>query len=66
MDYLIEYGFALRVDTQGRPRIAYYEENVNHNVLYYAWSNALPLTAARGHSRRCCVNQNNEQASNDA
>jgi len=60
------YSFALRLDAQGHPRIAYHDANDDNNVLYYAWSNALPLTAARGHSRYCCVNQNNEQASNDA
>ncbi len=42
---LFDCGFVLRVDAQGRPRIAYYEGNVSHNVLYYAWSNASPLTA---------------------
>jgi hypothetical protein len=36
--------FVLRVDTQGRPRIAYYDGNTSNNVLYYAWSNASPLT----------------------
>lgn len=44
VDYLAEYGFALRVDAQGHPRIAYYDGNVNNNVLYYAWNNASPLT----------------------
>ena len=32
------------MDAQGRPRIAYYDGNVNNNVLNYAWSNASPLT----------------------
>ncbi len=48
--YLAEYGFALRVDAQGRPRIAYYDGNANNNVLYYAWSNASPLTTGGWHS----------------
>ena len=43
--YLVDYSYVLRVDAQGRPRIAYYAENVNRNVLYYAWSNSSPLTA---------------------
>ncbi len=42
--YVLDYSFVLRVDAQGRPRIAYYARNVNPNVLYYAWSNASPLT----------------------
>jgi hypothetical protein len=42
--YLSEYPFVLRVDAQGRPRIAYYDGNANNNVLYYAWSNASPLS----------------------
>jgi hypothetical protein len=48
--YQYNYGFALRVDAQGRPRIAYYDGNVNPYVLYYAWSNASPLTAGGWHS----------------
>jgi hypothetical protein len=35
----------MRVDAQGRPRIAYYDGNASNNVLHYAWSNASPLTA---------------------
>jgi hypothetical protein len=50
LGYLVEYSFVLRVDAQGRPRIAYYDGNVNPNVLYYAWSNASPLTAGGWHS----------------
>lgn len=42
--YLAEYPFTLRVDTQGRPRVAYYDGDAGNNVLYYAWSNASPLT----------------------
>jgi hypothetical protein len=42
IDYNSYYSFVLRVDTQGRPRIAYFDGN-NNNVLYYAWSNASPL-----------------------
>jgi len=38
-------GFALQVDAQGRPRLAYYASDSANNVLYYAWSNASPLTA---------------------
>ncbi len=37
-------GFALRVDAQGRPRVAYYDADPDNNVLYYAWSNSSPLT----------------------
>jgi hypothetical protein len=48
--YVLDYGFALRVDAQGRPRIAYYAGNVDPNVLYYAWSNTSPLTAGGWHS----------------
>ena len=40
--YLGYYSFALRVDAQGRPRIAYYDRTDN-NVLHYAWSNTSPL-----------------------
>jgi hypothetical protein len=48
--YLGAYdGFALRADAQGRPRIAYYD-GADSSVLYYAWSNASPLTAANWHS----------------
>lgn len=42
--YLSEYGYALRVNSQGNPRIAYYDGNSSNNVLYYAWSNTSPLT----------------------
>jgi hypothetical protein len=44
IDYLAEYGFTMRVDVQGHPRIAYYDGNADNNVLYYAWSNTSPLT----------------------
>jgi hypothetical protein len=37
------------VDAQGRPRIAYYD-GADSSVLYYAWSNASPLTAANWQS----------------
>jgi hypothetical protein len=37
--------YVLRVDAQGRPRMAYYDGNSDNNVLNYAWSNASPLTA---------------------
>lgn len=43
--YLAEYSYVLRVDALGRPRIAYYDTNDSNNMLYYAWSNASPLTA---------------------
>ena len=43
--YLSYYSFVLRVDAQGRPRIAYFD-GTDNNVLYYAWSNASPLNAA--------------------
>jgi hypothetical protein len=42
--YFSDNNYALRVDAQGRPRIAYYDGNSDNNVLYYAWSNAAPLT----------------------
>jgi hypothetical protein len=48
--YLSEFGYAFRVNAQGYPRIAYYDENVNNNVLYYAWSNASPLIASNWHN----------------
>jgi hypothetical protein len=41
--YLGYYSYVLRVDTQGYPRIAYFDGN-NNNLLYYAWSNTSPLT----------------------
>ncbi len=41
----LDYDFALRVDAQGHPRIAYYLKDSSNNVLlYYAWSNANSLT----------------------
>ena len=43
--YFDDTNFVLRVDAQGRPRVAYYDGNSNNNVLNYAWSNASPLTA---------------------
>ena len=36
------YSYVLRVDAQGRPRIAYFN-GTDNNVLYYAWSNSSPL-----------------------
>ena len=42
--YLSEYGYAMRVNAQGNPRIAYYDGNDSNNVLYYAWSNTSHLT----------------------
>jgi len=42
--YYFDYDFALRLDAQGHPRIAYYLADGNNNVLYYAWSNANSLT----------------------
>jgi hypothetical protein len=42
--YLLYYPFALRVDTQGRPRIAYYRADSSNNILHYAWSNSNALT----------------------
>jgi hypothetical protein len=42
--YFDDTNFVLRVDAQGRPRIAYYDGNNNNNVLNYTWSNAAPLT----------------------
>lgn len=43
--YFFDYDFALRLDAQGHPRIAYYLKDSNNNVLlYYAWSNANSLT----------------------
>jgi len=42
--YFNDTNFVLRVDAQGRPRIAYYDGNDDNNVLNYAWSNASPLT----------------------
>jgi hypothetical protein len=42
--YLAEYPFALRVDAQGSPRIAYYDGDADNNVLFYAWPIASPLT----------------------
>jgi hypothetical protein len=47
---LFDCGFAMQVDAQGRPRIAYYDGNASNNVLYYAWSNASPLTTGGWHS----------------
>jgi hypothetical protein len=41
--YLAYYSYVLRVDAQGHPRIAYFD-GTDNNVLYYAWSNASPLT----------------------
>ena len=48
VDYIVpslEAMVASLMETTGRPRIAYYD-GVNSSVLYYAWSNASPLTAA--------------------
>ena len=42
--YTYYYGYALRLDTQGRPRIAYYRADSTNNVLHYAWSNTNALT----------------------
>jgi hypothetical protein len=42
--YFSDNNFVLRVDAQGRPRIAYYDGNSANNLLNYAWSNASPLT----------------------
>lgn len=39
------YSFALRLDAQGHPRVAYQDASGGDNVLHYAWSNAAPLTA---------------------
>jgi hypothetical protein len=47
--YMSEFGFTLRVDSQGHPRIAYYDGHSDNNVLNYAWSNASPLTPAGWH-----------------
>ena len=44
MGYTYYYGYALRLDAQGRPRIAYYRADSSNNVLHYAWSNANALT----------------------
>ena len=42
--YYFDYDFALRLDAQGHPRIAYYLKDNNDNVLLaYAWSNANSL-----------------------
>jgi hypothetical protein len=49
--YYFDYDFALRLDAQGRPRIAYYSKDSSDNVLmYYAWSNTNSLTAAGWYS----------------
>lgn len=43
--YYFDYDFALRLDAEGHPRIAYYLKDTSNNVLlYYAWSNANSLT----------------------
>ena len=45
INYWGEYDyFVLRVNAQGYPRVAYYTAETSNNVLYYAWSNASPLT----------------------
>lgn len=38
------YSFALRLDAQGHPRVAYQDASGGSNVLHYAWSNASSLT----------------------
>jgi hypothetical protein len=63
--YLSEYGFALRVNAQGNPRIAYYDGNVNNNVLYYAWSNASHLTPGNWSSYTVNYPTNNDYWSLD-
>jgi hypothetical protein len=48
-DYYDDYGYSLRLDAQGHPRVAYYKADTD-NSLYYAWSNANSTTIAGWHT----------------
>jgi hypothetical protein len=42
-----EFGnFSFRLDSQGRPRLAFYNESPSDPMMYYAWSNSNNFTSA--------------------
>ncbi len=53
--------FSFRLDTQGRPRVAFYSPDAGDKAMYYAWSNSTAISATNWFSDSLALPPNDER-----